>query len=241
MEIKGKNALITGSAKRIGKVIALNLAKEGANVIIHYNSSEEEALKVKEEAKSYGVKAFTVKANLERIDEVMYLSKKSLELLGSIDILINNASLYYPVPLKEITEKDVDRFYNIHVKAPLFLSKELGFLMYKKGNGRIINIADYSAIRPYPNYTAYTISKGAMLTLTRALAKEFAPYVLVNAVLPGPIVPPDDLEDKSIPLKKTVLKRWGGEVEVWKAVKYFIETDFTTGSFLPVEGGRLIY
>ncbi len=241
MEIKGKNALVTGSAKRIGKAIALGLAREGANVIVHYNSSKEEALKTRQEIESFGVRCFIIKADLEKVEEVFSLAKISIELFEKIDILVNNASLYYPVPLEKITEKDLDRFYNVHVKAPLFLSRELGKIMFENKAGRIINIADYSAIRPYPDYTAYTVSKGAMLTLTRALAKEFAPYVLVNAVLPGPIVPPDDLENKDIPLRKTVLKKWGGEIEVWKAVKYFIESDFTTGSFLPVEGGRLIY
>ncbi len=241
MEIKGKNALITGGAKRIGKEIVLRLAENKCNVIIHYNSSEEEAIKVKEEAERYGVKAYTLKANLENIEEVLLLSENSLKLFGKIDILINNASIYYPVPLEKITEEDVDRFYNVHVKAPLFLSKEIGKVMYQNREGRIINIADYAALRPYPDYTPYTISKGAMLTLTRALAKEFAPYVLVNAVLPGPIVPPEDLKDTTVPLKKTLLKKWGGEKEVWKAVEYLIKTDFTTGAFIPVEGGRLIY
>ncbi|RMD46794.1 MAG: SDR family oxidoreductase, partial [Aquificota bacterium] len=101
-------------------------------------------------------------------------------------------------------------------------------------------IADYSPLRPYKNFTPYTVSKGGLLTLTKSLAKELAPYVLVNAILPGPIVPPSDLEDKEKPLKKTVLKKWGGEIEVYKAVKYLIETDFTTGAFVPVEGGRLL-
>ncbi|NPA52830.1 MAG: SDR family NAD(P)-dependent oxidoreductase [Aquificae bacterium] len=241
MEIKGKNALVTGSAKRIGKAIAVNLAKEGANVIVHYRSSKEEALKVKQEIESFGVKCALVKADLENLEEVFFLAFESLRIFGSIDILVNNASIYYPTPLEELKEEDIDRFYNVHVKAPLFLSKELGLSMFKNKNGRIINIADYSAIKPYPNYIAYNISKGAMLTLTRNLAKELAPYVLVNAVLPGPIVPPEDLEDKNIPLKKTVLKKWGREVEIWKAVKFLIESDFTTGVFLPVEGGRLIY
>ncbi len=241
MEIKGKTALITGAAKRIGRTIALELAKSECNIVIHYRSSKEEAEKVREKAEGYGVKAFIVQADLERTEDVFRLIDKVNKERLNVDILINNASVYYPVPLEQVDEKDLDRFYNIHVKAPFFLSREFGRKMFQRKRGRIINIADYSALRPYPNYTAYTISKGAMLTLTRALAKEFAPYVLVNAILPGPIVPPADLEEKDIPLKKTILKRWGGELEVWKAVKYLIETDFTTGAFIPVEGGRLIY
>ncbi len=241
MEIKNKNALVTGSAKRIGREIVLSLAKEGCNVIIHYNSSEKEAEEVRKEAEKFGVNAYKIKADLEKKKEVDFLIQKSLEIFKKIDILVNNASVYYPTPLDKVKEEDIDRFYNIHVKAPFFLSKEIGRVMYENKEGRIINIIDYSAFRPYPNYTPYTVSKGGMVTMTRAFAKEFAPYVLVNGVLPGPIIPPEDLEDMDIPLKKTILKKWGGANEVFKAVKYLIETDFTTGSFIPVEGGRLIY
>ncbi len=240
MKIKGKNILITGSGRRIGKYLALSLAKEGGNVVLHYRSSEKEINQLEMQIKKYGVEAVKVKADLEKMEEVKKLISVCLDNFSRIDILINNASVYYPVKLNEVKETDLDRFYNIHVKAPFFLSKELGKIMYDNKWGRIINIADYSALRPYKDYTPYTISKGAMLTMTKAFAKEFAPYVLVNAVLPGPIIPAEGLEDTEKPLKKTVLKKWGGEIEVYKAVKYLIETEFTTGAFIPVEGGRLI-
>lgn len=240
MEIAGKTALITGAAKRIGREIAINLAKDGANLVIHYNTSENEAISLKNEVESFGVKAFILKANLLVEDQLKELVKQ-VNGITQVDILINNASLYYKTPLDKASFKDLDVFYMIHVKAPFYLSKEFGKRMYERREGRIINIADYSGILPYPDYTPYTISKGAMLTLTKAFAKEFAPYVLVNAILPGPIIPPEDLDDLEIPLKKTLLKRWATGREVYKAVKYLIETDFTTGSFIPVEGGRLIF
>ncbi|WP_293448552.1 SDR family NAD(P)-dependent oxidoreductase [Persephonella sp.] len=238
--LKGKNVLITGAGKRIGKFLALALAKDGANIILHYRSSEKEAEEVLNTVLEKGVNAVKIKADLEKTVEVKRLIEESIKNFGRVDILINNASIYYPTPLSEVTESDIDRFYNIHVKAPFILSKELGQIMYKNKWGRIINIADYSALRPYKNFTPYSISKGAMLTMTRAFAKEFAPYVLVNAVLPGPIIPAEGIEDLETPLEKTILKKWGGEIEVYKAVKYLIQTDFTTGAFLPVEGGRLI-
>lgn len=240
MEIKGKTVLITGCAKRIGRELAINLAKDGANIVIHYNTSEEEALLLKQQVESFSVKALLVKANLLIEEEIINLVN-TVKSMTDIDILINNASLYYKTPLESASFEDLDRFYTIHVKAPFYLSKEFGKIMFEKKYGRIINIADYSGILPYPDYTPYTVSKGAMLTMTKAFAKEFAPYVLVNAVLPGPIIPAQDLEDREIPLRKTVLKRWAGGIEVYKAVKYLIETDFTTGSFIPVEGGRLIF
>ena len=240
MEIKGKVALITGAGKRIGKEIAKNLINEGANVILHYRSSKEGIKELEALAKEKNIKALPIKADLTKIEDLNFLIKESILFFKKVDILINNASIYYPTPLEKVTEEDLDAFYHIHVKAPFILSKELGKIMYKNKAGRIINIADYSALRPYKDFTPYSISKGAMLTMTRAFAKEFAPYVLVNAILPGPIIPAEDIEDLKTPLKKTLLKKWAGEKEVWKGVKYLIETDFTTGAFLPVEGGRLI-
>ncbi len=240
MEIKGKNVLITGAGKRIGRELALNLAKEGANIILHYRSSEKEIRELENLVSSYGVKTLSVKADLTEIEDVYFLIEKSLSTFSRVDILINNASVYYPTPLEDVKEEDLDLFYSVHVKAPFFLSKELGKKMYENREGRIINIVDYAPLRPYKDFSAYSISKGAMLTMTRVFAKEFAPYVLVNAILPGPIIPAEDIEDLERPLKKTLLKKWAGEKEVWKGVKYLIETDFTTGAFLPVEGGRLI-
>ncbi|SNZ02416.1 NAD(P)-dependent dehydrogenase, short-chain alcohol dehydrogenase family [Persephonella hydrogeniphila] len=240
MDIKGKNVLITGCAKRIGRYMALSLAEEGANIVIHYRSSKEEAEKLLEELRKKNIKAVMIKADLEKSDEIRKLAENSLKEMGRIDVLINNASIYYPTPIEKVKEEDLDRFYNVHIKAPFILSQIIGQSMLKNKQGRIINIVDYSPLRPYKNFSPYAVSKGGLLTMTRALAKEFAPHVLVNAVLPGPIIPAEGVEDTQKPLEKTLLKKWGGEKEVYKAVKYLIETDFTTGAFIPVEGGRLI-
>ncbi len=241
MEIKNKTALITGGAKRIGKEIALGLAKEGCNLVIHYNSSEKESDELIDQLRNLNIKAYKVKANLLDENDLNLLVEKTLNLVESVDILINNASIYYKTPLYSTTFEDLDKFYSIHVKAPFFLSREFGKIMYSKKEGRIINIIDYAAILPYPEYTAYCISKGAMITMTKAFAKEFGPYVLVNGILPGPIIPAEDIKDLDIPLKKTILKKWADGKEVFKAVKYLIESDFTTGALIPLEGGRLIF
>ena len=241
MDLKGKNALITGGSKRIGKDIVIGLAKAGCNVLIHYNSSKEEAERVLQEARSFKVKAQIIKADLLDENQLINLVNQSLSIFEQIDILINNASIYYKKPLEETTFEDLEIFYKIHIKAPFYLSKEFGKLMYERKEGRIVNIIDYSAILPYKDFTPYSISKGAMITMTRAFAKEFAPYVLVNGILPGPIMPAEGLEDLQTPLRKTLLKKWAGGKEVFKAVKYLIESDFTTGALIPVEGGRLIF
>jgi len=244
MDLKGKNALITGGSKRIGREIVLGLAEHGCNVLIYYNSSKEEAEKLLQQAKSFGVKAEIIKANLLDENQLVNLVNQSLNIFEHIDILINNASIYYKKPLEEATFEDLEIFYEIHIKAPFYLSKEFGKIMYERKEGRIINIIDYSAILPYKDFTPYSISKGGMITMTKAFAKEFAPYVLVNGILPGPIIPAeglDELDEIEKPLQKTLLKKWAGGKEVFKAIKYLIETDFTTGALIPVEGGRLIF
>jgi len=238
--MKCRNVLITGASKRIGKSLALSLAKEGFNILIHYNKSEEEALRLKENISKYGVKVSIFKADLTKLEDVYKLIDYALNQFEGIDILINNASVYFETPLDDVEEKTLDLFYSIHIKAPFFLSKELGKEMYKNRYGRIINIIDYSPLRPYKNFSPYIITKGGLLTLTKVFAKEYAPYVLVNGILPGPILPAEEIDDKLKPLEKTVLKKWGGENEIVKAVKYLIDTNFTTGAFIPVEGGRLI-
>ncbi|RUM59657.1 MAG: short-chain dehydrogenase [Persephonella sp.] len=238
--MEGKNVLITGASKRIGKSLALSLAKEGFNILIHYNKSEEEALRLKEDISKYGVKTSIFKADLTKLEDIYKLIDFALNQFKGIDILINNASVYFETPLDNVNEEILDLFYSIHIKAPFFLSKELGKRMYKNRYGRIINIIDYSPLRPYKNFAPYIITKGGLLTLTKVFAKEYAPYVLVNGILPGPIIPADGIDNKLKPLEKTILKKWGGEEEIVKAVKYLIETNFTTGAFIPVEGGRLI-
>jgi len=241
MKIKGKNILITGAGRRIGKFLSVFLARKGGNIVIHYNSSEREALKLAVYLKQkYQVKVLPVKADLTRSDELFKLIETVKARWGHIDILINNASLYFKTPLEDVEEETLDVFLAIHLKAPFFLSKEFGKIMYERKEGRIINIVDYSPLRPYKDFSAYIISKGALLTLTKVFAKEFAPYVLVNGILPGPIVPAEGIDDKLKPLEKTLLKKWGGEVEIAKAVNYLIESELTTGGLIPVEAGRLI-
>ena len=240
MEIKGKNILITGASKRIGKNLALNLAKNGANIIIHYNSSKLEAEKLKKELLKFNVNVEIFKADLTDFKEVRDLINFTLSYFKEIDILINNASAYFETPLEEVNEEILDFYYSIHIKAPFFLSKELGKVMYDNRRGRIINIIDYSPLRPYKNFAPYIITKGGLITLTKVFAKELAPYVLVNGILPGPIVPAKDIDNKLKPLEKTLLKKWAGEEEVFKTVKYLIETEFTTGALIPIEGGRLL-
>jgi pteridine reductase len=152
--------------------------------------------------------------------------------------LINNASSFYPTSFGTITEAHWDGMLGIHVKAPFFLAQALSPLMKEKGAGRIINIADWTGLRPRKDYLPYCVSKGALLTLTQALAKELAPEVLVTAVCPGPILPPESLDnDEDIP-KRTLLKKWGDVEEIARLVLFLAEQNFATGSIHVMDGGE---
>ena len=243
MELKEKVVLITGGAKRVGKTIALTLAKDGANFAIHYRTSEKEAKKTKEELESMGVSVFLVKGDLREVKKAYEVVDKTVDHYGRIDVLINNAAVFYKTPIFEVREKDWDTFLDVNLKAVFFTSQRAAGYMLEKGGGKIINIADWAGIRPYTNYIPYCISKGGIITLTKALARTLAPVIQVNAVAPGPVMVPENLpEDEKIEiLEKTPLKRFGSPKDIAEAVRFLVVgTDFATGTILLVDGGRLI-
>ncbi len=243
MELKGKVALVTGSAKRVGRSIALALAARGAHVAIHYRSSQGEADKLVREINSAGARAQAFRADLEKVQEIENIIGQVLGVFGRIDVLVNSASVFYRKPLEEVTEYDWDHNLNTNLKAPFFLSKYAGLAMRRQGAGKIVNIGDWAGIRPYNNYLPYTVSKTGLIGLTKALAKALAPEVQVNCIALGPVLPPDQYEASEIEtlVKRTLVKRLGSAEDVARAVLFFCEgTDFATGATLVLDGGRLI-
>jgi NAD(P)-dependent dehydrogenase (short-subunit alcohol dehydrogenase family) len=247
MKISDKNILITGSAKRIGRALALDLASQGANIIIHYFKSSKDANALKKKiADQYAVKVMTVKADLasSQTEKMIKTMLGSIEKsIGSVDVLINNASAFYATPLEKIKEKDWDRFHNIHLKSSFFLSKEIGLKMKKKRSGKIINIVDTSMNNPNPDFLPYIISKAGLQQATVGLAKALAPYVQVNAVAPGPILPPVGAtsKHKKKVIEGTLLKRFGDPSDIVATINYLLTgTDFVTGVMIPVDGGSRI-
>ncbi len=243
MELKGKVALVTGSAKRIGRAIALAMAQRGATVAIHYRTSKNEADALAQELSANGVRAQAFYADLEKVQEIETMVQEVLRAFGRIDVLVNCASVFYRKPLEEVTEDDWDRNLDTNLKAPFFLSKFAGLAMRRQGAGKIVNIGDWAAIRPYKNYLPYTGSKSGLVGLTRALAKALAPEVQVNCVALGPVLPPDEYDDKEVQtlVQGTLVKRLGSPEDVARAVLFLCEgTDFATGSTLMLDGGRLI-
>lgn len=242
MNLSGKYVLVTGAGKRIGREIALAFAERGANLLIHYHSSKREAESLAREAGCFGRPARLYPADLSKVRDIKNLSARVLRDVGVVDILVNNASLFYSTRFDKVQEKDWDAFLSIHVKAPFFLAQGLAPAMKKKGGGRIINIADWSGLRPYRDYLPYCVSKGALITMTQALAKTLAPEILVATVCPGPILPPTDLKrrEREEVARKTLVGHWGDPADIARMVVFLAEQDFVTGSYHLVDGGELL-
>ena len=242
MEIRGKNTLITGAAKRVGREMALAFARKGANILLHYNQSENEAKKTASEIEGLGVKCHLFQADLLDCKQLMKMLQSIENSMVAIDILINSASLFYKTPLRAATETDFDKLVGSNLKAPFLLSKEIGVRMAEAGAGKIINIADWSAFRPYRDYAPYCAAKGGLITLTKSLARELAPKIMANAIAPGPVMLPPDFtkQEKESIAKLTALGRIGSPIDIAHAAVFLAENDFINGTVLVVDGGRSI-
>lgn len=243
MEIRDKVAVITGT-KRIGSVVGTQLAGRGADVVLTYNRSREEAEAAAHSIQSEGRRALALQADLGKSADVQTLVQRVKQEFGRVDILVNMASVYRSKPFLETTEADWDANLNANLKSAYLCSKAVVPLMQAQGGGRIINFADWIAAsgRPrYKGFVEYYVSKVGVIGLTEGLALELAPYnILVNAIAPGPILAPPELteeEDREV-RKATPLGRWGGEMEIAKAVISLVESDFITGECIRVDGGR---
>jgi 3-oxoacyl-[acyl-carrier protein] reductase/pteridine reductase len=234
MSLDNKVILVTGAAKRIGRGIALRLAREGARVAIHYNGSESEARKTAAECGNAPI----FKANLESVAEIQGLFKKIREHFGRLDGLVNNAARFTAFDPLDITEADWDFIHDVNLKATFFCCQQGAKLMKESGGGRIVNISSLGGIRPWAEHVHYCASKAGVIMLTRALSKALAPDITVNSVAPGviPFGETDERIDQMI--KATPAKRAGTADEIADAVVFFLSaTNFVTGQILAVDGG----
>ena len=244
MELQGKTALVTGAAKRVGREIALGLARRGANIVVHYHASPADARRTVAEIKTLGVDAVAVKADQSNARQVRTACTQALKHFRTIDILVASAAVYKRTPFDTLTEADWDFHIDANLKGPFLFALEIGRQMKRrKLAGKIILFADWAAIRPYADYLPYCVSKAGIICLAKSLAKALGPCVQVNAIAPGPILLPPDMTEaeKRQVIDATVVKRIGSPQDIVNAVLFLIEgSDFVTGHTLVVDGGRLI-
>lgn len=241
-------ALVTGSGKRrVGWHVAQALAARGYALAIHYRTSLAEATQTVAELRSPSVDAEPFPADLANAGAVVGLVQAVLKRFGRLDVLVNAAAVWKRKQLEQITSADVREHFEINTLGTFLCAQHAGLAMVKQPEGgSIINIGDWAIVRPYQGFAAYFPSKGAIPAMTRSLAVELGtrnPNVRVNAILPGPVMLPDDMPaaERDAAIKATLVKREGRPEHIAQAVLHFIENDFITGACLPVDGGRSIY
>lgn len=241
--LAGRVVLVTGAARRVGAAVALHLHSRGATVAIHYRNSVLEADTLADRLNAERPSsAFLVRADLDQMSELSGLIDDVVAEAGRLDALVNNASTFFPTPIGQIDEQAWTRLVGSNFMAPLFLAQAAAPHL-RATKGSIVNITDVHAERPLKGYPLYCAAKGALLTLTRALAVELGPDVRVNAVAPGPILwPEDQLEDRAerrATIDHTLLKREGSPEDIAAAVGFLIvEAGYVTGQVINVDGGR---
>jgi pteridine reductase len=242
--LSGKTVLITGGARRVGAVIARTLHAAGANLVVHYRRSASEAAQLADELNARRAKStVTMQADLMDIGRLPALVDFSQRSFGSLDVLVNNASSFYPTPIGEVTPAAWDDLIGSNLKVPLFLSQAAAPAL-RKSRGLIVNIVDIHSLRPLRNYTVYCAAKAGLHMLTRSLAKELGPEVRVNGISPGPVLWPEGQSDDAAReqiVESTILKRMGTPEDIARTLLFFATSaPFITGQILAVDGGRSV-
>lgn len=240
MNIQSKTALVTGGAHRVGKAIALELARAGANLVINYNSSATAAEETVREAEALGVQALAIQCDIADLSAVQRMVAQIAERFGGLDILVNNADYYgkHPFPTDDYTTWR--RVTDITIHGSFYVSNECAPLLLAGEGGAVVNIVDLSVWQPWKGFTAHAVAKAGLMALTQQMALELAPTVRVNAVAPGPVLAPPDYTEKQLQVveKGTLLRRWGRAEDVAHAVRFLVEAEYITGDVIFVDGGE---
>jgi pteridine reductase len=236
-------ALITGAARRVGRAIALELARAGFDVAVHYRSSAGDAEQTSADIASIGRRCVIIQADLADPAAPDRLVQQTVQELGSLGVLVNNASLWESSRLDEMTRATWQAHIDVNLTAPAMLAQTAWPHLRKRPPGHVINLCDVAAERPWADYVAYCASKGGLVTLTRALAKAMAPDVCVNGVSPGVVMLPEDCDERTrrAALARVPMKREGSPDDVAATVRFLVEHGgYITGQILNVDGGRSI-
>jgi pteridine reductase len=242
--LQDKVALITGGARRLGADIGRLLHAQGMRLVIHYRSSEADAHALQEELQSSRPDSvMLVRGDLLNTAKIKNLVTNTVETFGRLDVLVNNASSFYPTPLGSVSEKNWDDLVGSNLKAPFFLAQAAaGYL--KKYKGCIVNMADIHGALPLKGYPVYSVAKAGLIMLTKALARELAPEVLVNGIAPGAVLwPENDMDEMSKQriISRTPLKRSGTTDDIARTALFLIrDNNYITGQVIAVDGGRSV-
>ena len=240
-KLSGRVALVTGAAKRLGRVVALRLADEGADVAIHYGKSANEAREVVSEIEKRGQRAASFSADLISVPAIQRLFDDATRHFGRLDILVNSAANFLETKFGETSESVWDASLDANLKAPFFCSQAAAPHLAQSGRGVIINFSDIGGLLGWREFLPHSISKAGVIVLTRILAKELAPKVRVNAIAPGTIsMPGDPPQLEADYIRRAPLRRTGRPEEVADAAMYLITAEFITGQVLVLDGGRTL-
>jgi pteridine reductase len=240
MEIDGKVAIVTGGAVRLGKALALALAEHGARLVIHYGSSAGPAQATVRQIQAMGSDALTVQADLSQPGQTGSIVERAAAHFGQVDILVNSAAVFEPGNWDDTTEANWDRHFAINLKSPFFLSQAFAVHVGRERAGRIVNIADWRGVRPGTGHVAYTLTKAALIAMTKSLAQALAPNIQVNAIAPGLILPPSGQDQAYLErwAPKIPAQRVGSPEEIARALIFLLRSDFVTGELIFVTGGQ---
>ncbi|MGH7506513.1 MAG: SDR family oxidoreductase, partial [Longimicrobiales bacterium] len=240
MEINGRVALVTGGAVRVGRALSLGLARAGADVVVHYHSSEDEAHGTVADIAQLGRRAVSVRLDLAG-DNVAPAIRAAHDAFGRLDILVNSASTFERAPIGDITASDWDHVLAVNLRAPFLLARDAASLL-RAARGTVVNIVDLSAFQAWPSFAHHSVSKAGLVQLTRVLARALAPEVRVNGIAPGTVLPAPgyDGEDYAGGRDRRVVEREGRPEDVVDALLYLVRSDFVTGRVLVADGGRML-
>jgi len=238
MKLRGKTVLITGAARRLGRVMALAAAREGAKIIVHHAHSPEAAQQVVEEIRALGAQAWALQFDLSKPEMAGALIEQAWN-LTPFDILINNAAIFEDLDLWQTDLNAWQRHLDLNLTAPFLLSKAFAAKLAPQSEGCIINILDWRALRPAADHFPYTISKAALAALTRSLAIALAPHIVVNGIALGAILPPSTGGDESEILRLVPARRWANLEELEQLLIFLLTAPtYITGEIIHLDGGR---
>jgi pteridine reductase len=241
MIIDNKVMLVTGAAQRIGAYIAQAAHADGYNIVLHYRSSAKQTQALKDQLNAIRANScLSLQADFNKESHFEEFIIKIVNQYGKLDVLVNNASDFFPTYLEKLTSQAYDKLFNSNVKGPLFLSKAC-YPLLKKTKGTIINLVDIHADKPLKDYPVYSMAKAANKMMVKALAKEFAPEIRVNGISPGCIIWPDQdfsEENKKEVLKRIALNKHGSAQNIYQTLCHLIENEYITGQVVSVDGGR---